>query len=790
MALYRETATGFVQEYASNPGAGYTLISTMPTASIDARAEWWRDLDKWNQTSAWHPSLGSTAEDPNDNFLQIVFTNDSALVSSDADGNVTDGFLGATTQVRVMRGSQNVTLTEGWLFGLAKSPDVPAFTYTWTGTGTDVLTLQITGFPTDTTSGYISITATRTGSTDQVKDFKFLKVIRGIDGSSGVVIDLSNEAHVVPTDGNGSNGNFTGCTTTASIFVGSTDTSASWTWTATPSSGLSGTASNSNRTYTVSALSVDTGTVTFVASRTGFPNQTAIFTVSKAKGGIAYALQTSASAVNKNLAGQYTPSTITASAIQTTTSGVSAYSGRFRVETQATRGGAWTVQYNSASNETSTTYTVPASIVTIRFTLFSADGTSSQLDQEAIPVTFDGANGSNGDDGVRGSRQIVVDGTSWSDAAAWNGIVSQTGTNPVLTDLVTIANAGAGFSASKFYTGGAYDGDWITPNAYINGNLLVTGTVGADKIVSGSITTTQLNFNPVTTGNVVASINATAEGIRISGSRINIDGTVSFGAGYDPTGKITSGGAATDINNNTTTISGGKITTNSIAADKIVSNSITTSQLNFTPVTAGNSAADINAYTTTIDGAKITTGTLNADKIIAGTITADRLVLGGIDATRLAAGSFSGSIQNIETGGQYFGNYWQRIRGPLTLPVSSVSRQAVLINVNLNLYNTLGLDGFYIDSSGAYIRDPSGAINRDAMKCSFQIRKNGTTIYYVFHDLPFLSRSSVVHMQCIDTAGGTNSDYYEVYAVCENYLGFGLLHVSALGSFSLIEFKR
>lgn len=442
MALYRETATGFVQEYASDPGAGYTLISTMPTTSINARAEWWRDLDKWNQTSAWHPSLGSTAQDPNDNFLQIVFTNDSALVSSDANGNVTDGFLGATTQVRMMRGSQNVTLTEGWSFGLAKSPDVPAFTYTWTGT--DVRTLQITGFPTDTTSGYIRITATRTGSTTQVKDFKILKVIRGADGT----------------------------------------------------------------------------------------------------------------------------------------------------------------------------------------------------------------NGTNGSNGVRGSRQIVVDGTSWSDAAAWNGIVAQTGTTPVLSDLVTIANAGAAFSASKFYTGGAYDGDWVTPNAYINGNLLVTGTVGADKIVSGSITTTQLNFNPVTTGNVVASINATSEGIRISGSRINIDGTVSFGANYDPTGKIPSSGAAADVNANATTISGGKITTNSIAADKIVTNSITTSQLNFTPLTAGSAAGDINAYTTTIDGAKITTGTLNANKIVAGTITADRLIINGITTDRIA----SGAVTSVQTGVAIFGN--------------------------------------------------------------------------------------------------------------------------------------
>jgi hypothetical protein len=611
MALYRETATGFVQEYASNPGAGYTLISTMPTTSINARAEWWRDLDKWNQTSAWHPSLGSTAQDPNDNFLQIVFTNDSALVSSDANGNVTDGFLGATTQVRVMRGSQNVTLTEGWSFGLAKSPDVPAFTYTWTGT--DVRTLQITGFPTDTTSGYIRITATRTGSTTQVKDFKILKVIKGTDGT-------------------------------------------------------------------------------------------------------------------------------------------------------------------------------------------------------------------NGSNGVRGSRQIVVDGTSWSDAAAWNGIVAQTGTTPVLSDLVTIANAGAAFSASKFYTGGAYDGDWVTPNAYINGNLLVTGTVGADKIVSGSITTTQLNFNPVTTGNVVASINATSEGLRISGSRINIDGTVSFGAGYDPTGKISSGGAAGDVNANSTTISGGKITTGSIS----------TAQLNFTPVgtsnivstinasgeglriasgkiyidgsvqfgsgydpsgkiSSGGAATDINNNSTTISGGKITTNSIDASSITAGTISADRLVVAGIDATRLAAGSFSGSIQTTQSStAGYFGVYSTKLFTTLQLPYGTVSRQAVLVTANVRLYNTYSLDGFYIDGSSAYIRVPSGGIYKYPMNCTIYLYKNGSLIYLVYQDLTAFAHSMVAHLEYIDTAGGSNNDYYEIYASCNSYdiVAGGTLLVGWSGSFGLVEFKR
>lgn len=56
MSLYRQDATGFVCEFATSPGSGYTLISAQPTDTIANRAEWWRDVDVGNLTSTWHPS--------------------------------------------------------------------------------------------------------------------------------------------------------------------------------------------------------------------------------------------------------------------------------------------------------------------------------------------------------------------------------------------------------------------------------------------------------------------------------------------------------------------------------------------------------------------------------------------------------------------------------------------------------------------------------------------------------------------------------------------------------------
>ena len=105
---------------------------------------------------------------------------------------------------------------------------------------------------------------------------------------------------------------------------------------------------------------------------------------------------------------------------------------------------------------------------------------------------------------------------------------------------------------------------------------ITTGFLNAARIQAGSIDATKVNFTIVGTTNVVGTINSSSEGIRISGNRIQIDGNVTFSAGYDPTTKIASGGAATDINNNVTTISGGKITTGSITADKLITNDLYT----------------------------------------------------------------------------------------------------------------------------------------------------------------------------------------------------------------------
>lgn len=61
MALYRQDSTGFIGEFAADPGAGYTAIDAQPTDTLTNRVNWWRDVDKWEQDSDWHPSIQSGA---------------------------------------------------------------------------------------------------------------------------------------------------------------------------------------------------------------------------------------------------------------------------------------------------------------------------------------------------------------------------------------------------------------------------------------------------------------------------------------------------------------------------------------------------------------------------------------------------------------------------------------------------------------------------------------------------------------------------------------------------------
>ena len=93
---------------------------------------------------------------------------------------------------------------------------------------------------------------------------------------------MTNDSHLIPTDANGNNPNFSGASSRIYIYNGGIDDTANWNITFVES-GVSGTKSGS--TYTVTGISVDSGYVDFVANREGYSQITKRFDIKKSKTG-------------------------------------------------------------------------------------------------------------------------------------------------------------------------------------------------------------------------------------------------------------------------------------------------------------------------------------------------------------------------------------------------------------------------------------------------------------------------------------------------------------------------
>lgn len=90
-----------------------------------------------------------------------------------------------------------------------------------------------------------------------------------------------------------------------------------------------------------------------------------------------------------------------------------------------------------------------------------------------------GTSGSNGTNGARGSQTfyVAISGTSFSDSTATT--TASVNGGPIYGDVVTQYDNSNNFALSKFWNGSG----WTTINAVVDGNLLVQGTVGAQKLI-------------------------------------------------------------------------------------------------------------------------------------------------------------------------------------------------------------------------------------------------------------------------------------------------------------------
>lgn len=119
-----------------------------------------------------------------------------------------------------------------------------------------------------------------------VKDYVDGEIDNKIAQIRTLTMQLSNEFTGVPTDANGSGGDYTDCYTDVFLMIGTTDITDSTAvqYAVNPSAGVTGNWNASQKRYTVTYLSGDTGTVSITASYSGLM-VTKVFTITKVKQG-------------------------------------------------------------------------------------------------------------------------------------------------------------------------------------------------------------------------------------------------------------------------------------------------------------------------------------------------------------------------------------------------------------------------------------------------------------------------------------------------------------------------
>lgn len=254
---------------------------------------------------------------------------------------------------------------------------------------------------------------------------------------------LSNDAHVVHTEADGSGGDYTNCKTTYTLFLGDTDISEQADWyTAEPSPGVSGSWNPVNRTYQVTGMTTSNGYVdisaqynlerlepsvlefgqgavkffqgalrinrqalfgigfsqgtlafndSIVRVRTGGLWLRKRFSISKApdgKIGETYQIRLSSNIFKLDSEGVLTPSAVTISAILNDNGDISDYAGLYRIE-ESTDGATYTQVYASQEPEATHAYT-PTS-VNVQLARITLRDETYTLDVQSVAVITDAA---------------------------------------------------------------------------------------------------------------------------------------------------------------------------------------------------------------------------------------------------------------------------------------------------------------------------------------------------------------------------------------------------------------
>lgn len=262
-----------------------------------------------------------------------------------------------------------------------------------------------------------------------------LDTLNGISTLDGVSAILSNDAHVVHTNTDGSGGDYSDCWTKIMVYSGDTDVSDQAVYMVEPSAGVTGTWNAQTRTYQVTGMTVDDGYVDIDALygtedmplvdqdgnrlttregdslvvRSGGTHIRKRFSISKSpdgKTGISYKLRCSTLVIRKQQDGSLQPDQVTFYAQYNDGTLITDYSGRYKIE-ESTDGTAYEQKYLSAADEPRKNYTPSSSDVkAIRCTLYSAGGIA-ELDSQSVIILTDADGLADEIDEVREGMQTI-----------------------------------------------------------------------------------------------------------------------------------------------------------------------------------------------------------------------------------------------------------------------------------------------------------------------------------------------------------------------------------------------
>lgn len=244
-----------------------------------------------------------------------------------------------------------------------------------------------------------------------------VKIRDGAAGGNSIVVQLSNDSHTLPADGNGNVLSYNGANTVVTVYEGGEDVSSQWNIGATAGSGVTGRTSTDNSghlTYTVTGLTDDASyveiTATFPKTGAAQTRVTKRFSLTKNRSGndaVIYELRTPTKVVNKDKNDNFSPASVSFTGHRTVGIGsAEPYQGIYKFYL-STDGEEYTLVKTAGTvNSLVTGYSYPGSGDTqfinnstryksLKCEMYDNKGTTL-LDTETVYIVNDGVDGEKG----------------------------------------------------------------------------------------------------------------------------------------------------------------------------------------------------------------------------------------------------------------------------------------------------------------------------------------------------------------------------------------------------------